>query len=161
MQLGIHHADTLRYWLGPVKRVQGSFARLATQAEIDDVGMAMLEFAGGARGILNSSYVSPKTFSLRLYGTEANLFYETDMNVWPRADQMDAATTLSLQTKSERTVVAFEPRDMLIDELEEFARCVRGEAVPETDAAEALAALELIRGALTAHESGRPYLLEN
>lgn len=40
MQLGVHHADTLQYLLGPVVRVRGSFARLSTAAEIDDVASA-------------------------------------------------------------------------------------------------------------------------
>lgn len=153
MQLGVHHADTLQYWLGPVKRVQGSFARLSTEAEIDDVGSALIEFESGTRGTLNSSYVSPKTFYLRLFGTEANLFYETDMSIWPNAEKMDPATTLTLQTKSGSETIAFETRDMLMDELDEFARCVRGEAVPETGAAEGLAALQVIRGALESHEN--------
>lgn len=157
IQLGLHHADTLQYWLGPVKRVQGSFARLATPAEIDDIGSALLEFESGARGTLSSSYVSPKTFYLRLFGTEANLFYETDMSIWPQADQMDAATTLTLHTKSGPEPVDFEPHNMLVEELEEFARCIRGEAEPETGAAEGLAALEVIRGAIASHESGQIY----
>lgn len=160
MQLGIHHADTLQYWLGPVRRVQGSFARIATPAEIDDVGQALLEFESGVRGTLNSTYGSPKTFFLRLFGTEANLHYNTDMSVWPQAGQMDAATTLTLQTKTGPETVDFEPRDMLAEELDEFARCIRGEAVPETGAAEALAALEIIRGALNSHESGQIYTVE-
>jgi UDP-N-acetyl-2-amino-2-deoxyglucuronate dehydrogenase len=155
MQLGIHHADTLQYWLGPVSRVQGSFARLATEAQIDDVGLAQLTFSSGARGALSSSYVSPKTFSLRLYGAGANLRYETDMSIWPQADQMDAATTLTLQSKSSTENVAFEEQDMLVEELDEFARCIRGEMAPETDGAAAMAALEVIRGAITSHESGR------
>jgi predicted dehydrogenase len=154
MQLGVHHADTLQYWLGPVRRVHGSFARLSTEAEIDDVGSALLEFESGARGALNSSYVSPKTFYLRLFGTEANLFYETDMSIWPNAEKMDPATTLTLQTKSGTETIDFDTRDMLMDELDEFARCVRGEAVPETGAAEGLAALRVIRGALESHENG-------
>jgi predicted dehydrogenase len=152
LQLGIHHADTLQYWLGPVSRVQGSFARLVTPAEIDDVGVALLEFANGARGVLSSSYVSPKSFSLRLYGSAANLDYETDMSIWPQAELMDAATTLTLQTKSGVETISFEPGDMLVEELAEFARCIGGEAVPETGAGEALAALEVIRGAMDAHE---------
>jgi predicted dehydrogenase len=155
MQLGIHHADTLQYWLGPVSRVQGSFAHLATAAEIDDVGQAQLAFSSGARGALSSSYVSPKSFSLRLYGSEANLHYETDMSIWPQADQMDAATTLTLQSKSGTQSITFEERDMLSEELDEFARCIRGEMSPETDGAAAMAALEVIRGAITSHESGR------
>ena len=36
IQLGIHHADTLAYWLGPVARSFGSFARVATEAESED-----------------------------------------------------------------------------------------------------------------------------
>ena len=127
MQLGIHHADTLQYWFGPVARVRGAFAHLATSAEIDDVGVAQLEFQNGALGMLTGSYVSPKTYYLRLYGTEAVLEYQTDMNIWPKADQMDHATTLTLRTKSTTEQLEFETRDMLVDELAEFARCVRGD----------------------------------
>jgi predicted dehydrogenase len=159
MQLGIHHADTLQYWLGPAQSASGSFARLETAAEIDDVGTVQIEFASGARGLLSSSYVSPKTFYLRLYGTEANLIYETDMSIWPQANQMDAATTLTLQTKSERHVIPFDQRDMLVEELDEFARCVQGEAVPETGADAGLSALQVIRGAISSHQSGRVIVL--
>lgn len=154
MQLGIHHADTLQYWLGPVVRVRGAFAHLATSAEIDDVGIAQLEFANGALGTLTGSYVSPKTYSLRLYGTEGALDYQTDMSIWPKADQMDRATTLTLRTKSTVEQVEFEPRDMLVDELDEFARCVRGEMQPETGAQEGLHALNVILSAIRSHETG-------
>lgn len=160
MQLGIHHADTLRYWLGPATRVQGSFAHQVTQAEIDDVGVALLEFEGGTCGTLTSSYVSPKTFRLRLYGTQAVLDYQTDMSVWPQADRMDGATILTLQTQSGQQPVDIVPRDMLVEELEEFARCVRGEAHPETGPAEALAALQVILGAIRSNETGQIISLE-
>ncbi len=161
LQLGIHHADTLQYWLGPVQRVQGSFARLSTPAEIDDVGLALLEFTDGARGALSSSYVSPHTFYLRLYGTKANLDYQTDMSVWPNAERMDAATTLTIQTKSSRQSIPFENKDMLIEELDEFARCVRRETTPETGPEAGLAALQVILAALTAHESGQVYHIDH
>lgn len=160
LQLGVHHADTLQYLLGPVVRVRGSFAHLATPAEIDDVGVAALEFAGGAQGTLTSSYVSPKTFFLRLYGTAAVLDCRTDMSVWPETERMDAATTLTLHTRTGQTPVAFESRDVLVEELEEFARCVRGAAQPETGAAEGLAALRVVLGALHSHESGAVVALE-
>lgn len=154
MQLGIHQVDTLLYWLGDAQRVMGSLARLATTAEIDDLGTVTIKFASGARGIVSSSYVSPKTFYLRLYGTEANLIYETDMSVWPQAEKMDGATTLALQTKSGSKHVDFVAQDMVVAELEEFGRCVRGEMQPETDAAVGLAALRVVRGAIAAHECG-------
>ena len=160
MQLGVHHADTLQYLLGPVARVHGSFARLITSAEIDDVGMAMLEFESGARGIISSSYVSPKTYYIRIYGTEGTLDYTVDMSIWPNADKIEQVTSLTIQTDNGKEKIAFEPQHMLLEELEEFAFCVRGEATPETGAKEALAALRVIRGAIESHESGVPVSLE-
>jgi predicted dehydrogenase len=147
MQLGIHHVDTLAYWLGPVQRASGRFAHVETSADIDDVGVVTLEFESGALGSLTGSYVSPKTLSLRLLGTEAVLDYRTDFSVWPDARALDGVTTLALAGKR----VSFEARDMLAEELAEFGRCIRGEAEPETGADEGIAALAVVRQALEAH----------
>jgi UDP-N-acetyl-2-amino-2-deoxyglucuronate dehydrogenase len=144
MQLGIHHVDTLAYWLGPIARAEGRFARVATAAEIDDVGVVCLEFASGALGVVTGSYVSPKTLALRLQGTEAVLEYRTDFSVWPDARALDGATTLTLGGEP----VAFEQRDMLAEELAEFGRCIRAGGAPETGAGEGIAALRAIHDAL-------------
>ena len=147
MQLGIHHVDTLAYWLGPVRRASGRFAHVETPADVDDVGVVTLEFESGALGSLTGSYVSPKTLSLRLLGTEAVLDYRTDFSVWPDARALDGVTTLTLA--GER--VSFEARDMLAEELAEFGRCIRGEAEPETGADVGIAALAVVRQALESH----------
>ena len=147
MQLGIHHLDTLAYWLGPVQRASGRFAHVHTQADIDDVGILTLEFESGALASLTGSYVSPKTLSLRLFGTEAVLDYRTDFSVWPDAQALDGVTTLTLDGEP----VDFEKRDMLAEELAEFGRCIRGEAEPETGADEGLAALGAVLQALDSH----------
>jgi UDP-N-acetyl-2-amino-2-deoxyglucuronate dehydrogenase len=144
MQLGIHHVDTLAYWLGPVSRAEGRFAHVHADADIDDVGVATLEFASGALGALTGSYVSPKTFSLRLLGTEAVLDYRCDFSVWPDAAALDGVTTLTLDGEP----VDFEERDMLAEELAEFGAAIRGEATIETGAAEGLAALGVVLEAL-------------
>ena len=148
LQLGVHHADTLAYWLGPVARSSGAFAHLAIEAEIDDVGVVCLEFERGAVGVITGSYVSPRTYFLRLYGTEAVLDYETDMSVWPNAAEVDAATTLTLRVGGAADSVPFERRDPLVEELDEFAAAIRGETVFETGAEEAIAALRVILDAL-------------
>jgi predicted dehydrogenase len=147
MQLGIHHVDTLAYWLGPVRRASGRFAHVHSHAEIDDVGVVTLEFESGVLAGLTGSYVSPKTLSLRLLGTEAVLDYRTDFSVWPDARALDGVTTLELS--GER--IEFEERDMLAEELAEFGRCIRGEAEPETGANEGIAALAAVLQALEAH----------
>jgi UDP-N-acetyl-2-amino-2-deoxyglucuronate dehydrogenase len=147
MQLGIHHVDTLSYWLGPVRRAAGRFAHVHTQADIDDVGAVTLEFQSGALGTVTGSYVSPKTLSLRLLGTDAVLDYHTDFSVWPDAQALDRVTTLTLNGDP----LEFDERDMLAEELDEFGRCIRGEAEPETGAGEGIAALAAVLGALGVH----------
>lgn len=144
MQLGIHHVDTLVSWLGPVARSSGRFARVATDAEIDDVGVVTLEFETGALGVVTGSYVSPKTLGLRLQGTDAVLEYRTDFSVWPDARALDRATTLTLGGEP----VDFDERDMLAEELAEFGRCIRDGAEPETGATEGIMALRTILDAL-------------
>jgi len=147
MQLGIHHVDTLSYWLGPVARASGCFARVHTHAEVDDVAVVTLEFEAGALASLTGSYVSPKTLSLRLLGTDAVLDYRTDFSVWPDAEALDRVTTLTLAGEP----VDFEERDMLAEELAEFGSCIRGEAQPQTGADEGIAALGAVLQALESH----------
>ncbi len=144
MQLGIHHVDTLAYLLGPVARSSGAFAHVAADAGIDDVGVVTLEFRSGALGVVTGSYVSPKTLSLRLFGSEGVLDCRTDFSVWPDAAALDGVTELTLNGEP----VEFEERDMLAEELGEFGACIRGEAVIETGAEEGLAALGAVLEAL-------------
>jgi predicted dehydrogenase len=141
MQLGIHHADTLACLLGPVTRTTGRFARVHTEAEIDVVGAATLQFASGALGVLTGSYVSPHTFSLRVLGTSGVLEYRADLAaVWPDAERVDEVSTVTVDGEP----IGFEPRDMLAEELAEFGAAIRGETAVETGAAEGLAALRVV-----------------
>lgn len=145
VQLGMHHADTLQYLLGPVTRTRGRANRVVSRLDIDDTGVALLEFESGALGTITDSYVSPKTYSLRLLGTEAVLEYRTDISVWPAADRLDEMTTLTVGGNR----VEFAHVDPLVEELNELGRCARGEAKPETGASEGLAALRVIADALS------------
>jgi predicted dehydrogenase len=144
MQLGIHHVDTLASWLGEPVAASGRFSHVHSDADIDDVGVVCLEMASGSLAAVTGSYVSPKTFALRLSGTEAVLDYRADFSVWPDARRLDEVTTLELNGEA----VEFEERDMLAEELAELVRCVRTGAAPETGAAEGIAALRAIREAL-------------
>ena len=148
MQLGIHQIDTLAAWLGPIAHSSGRFARVATPADLDDVGVVTLEFASGALGVVTGSYVSPRTHWLRLQGTRAILEYRMDFSVWPDAQALDGASVVTVDGET----VAFETRDMLADELAEFGRCVRDGAEPETGADEGIAALRVVLDALAGEE---------
>jgi predicted dehydrogenase len=144
MQLGIHSIDTLAYLLGPISGATGRFAHVHADADIDDVAVVTLEFESGALGSVTGSYVSPKTMSMRLLGTEAVLDIRTDMSVWPDAEALDGATTMTLAGES----VEFDDRDMLAEEMVEFGHCIAGDAEPETGAAEGMVALGAVLEAL-------------
>jgi predicted dehydrogenase len=144
MQLGIHSIDTLAYLLGPISGATGRFAHLHADADIDDVAVVTLEFESGALASVTGSYVSPKTLSLRLLGTEAVLDVRTDMSVWPDAQALDGATTMTLGDEA----MEFDDCDMLAEELAEFGHCMAGDAEPETGAAEGMVALGAVLEAI-------------
>lgn len=110
--------------------------------------------------MISTSYVSPKTFRIRVYGTEANLEYRIDMSVWPEAERMDEATTVTLERADRSERAPFDRRDMLVDELEEVGRCAREGTTPETGGAEGMAALRVILGVVASAGDGRSAQIE-
>lgn len=49
---GIHYIDLLRYLCGDVKRVHAKLSTLGADIEVEDTGVAILEFNSGALGVL-------------------------------------------------------------------------------------------------------------
>lgn len=150
IQLGVHHADTLQYLLGPVKSVQACARRLYTQAEVPDAIMAILEFESGALGYLGTGWASPGVYQVSLQGTKANLFYDLDFTHWDEAHEVDKVSTLLSQKygESQRTSLELPSTDMFREQLEEFALAIRGKAKVEVGALEAVRALAVVEAAL-------------
>lgn len=142
-QLGVHHADSLQYLLGPVARVSAWQRRLAVRAAIDDVTVALLEFESGALGYLGAHYAVPDLRFVHLLGTQANV-------------RWDRATGLLLETEEGRTQLPVAENDTVLEEIEEFARCIRAGTTPEVGGDEALRALAVIEAAVLSNERGRP-----
>ena len=150
IQLGVHHADTLQYLLGPVASVTAHARRLHTKAEVPDAVMCILEFASGALGYLGCGWASPGVYQMRLQGTEANLMYDLDFTHWDESQQADDWSTLVSQAYGEsvRPEVTLPRTDMFREQLEEFALAIRGEAEVEVGAGEAIRALAVVHAAL-------------
>jgi D-apiose dehydrogenase len=53
---GIHLIDTLRFLLGDIKQVYGRTAHVSPLVRGDDRGLVVMDFAGGATGIVDLSY---------------------------------------------------------------------------------------------------------
>jgi predicted dehydrogenase len=154
IQLGVHHADNLQYLLGPVRTVSAHARKLYTKAEVPDAVMAILEFESGPLGYIGAGWASPGVYTLNLQGTKANLRYDLDFTHWDESQDADRYSALYSQAygESERPRVELAKTDMFREQLDEFARAIRGEAEVEVGAVEAIRALAVVHAALASSE---------
>ena len=166
MTLGVHPADTLQYLLGPVQSVSAFFNRLCLDTEIIDTGNLILKFDSGCQGYLGANFVTPWNYYLNLYGTEANIYFNLNLPAlknpepgqyadnWNLADRY---SELYLKRKGEdqRVKIDLEFGEIIMEEIDEFADCVRSGKKPETGGQEGLRALAVILAAIRSAESGK------
>lgn len=166
-QLGIHQIDNLQFLLGPVAEVFAYGKPLYTRVANLTVVQVVLEFENGTLGYLGANWTCPGVFYVRLYGTSANLFYQLDFSWWAQSAKTDDHSSLerqefaSMGDDPDRRVlrilpVSFPRTNHLREEIEEFARAVRGEAHVEVGAAEAVRNVAVLAAAVRSAEEGRP-----
>lgn len=143
--LGIHEVDTFNYLVGPAKRVTAFSKQLAGLTGLDETTMAVIEFESGPLGYLGTTYFAPPVVTVAAFGTGANVWNEED------------GTRLFVQKSGEaaRTEQDVETIDTVTDELEEFARCIRDGATPETGGPEGLEVAAVLEAIVQSVESGR------
>jgi predicted dehydrogenase len=156
IQLGVHHADTLQYLLGPVRSVTATIRKLYTKSEVPDATMTILEFEAGMLAYLGCGWASPGVYSMNLLGTKANLFYDLDFTRWNESHMADKFSSLKSQSygESDRKAVDMGSSDMFREQLDEFALAIRGEAEIEVGATEGVAALAVVHAALESSARG-------
>ena len=169
MTMGIHHADTLNHFFGPVKKVFSFFSKLYIPADVEDAEMTTFQFESGVLGHLGSTYASPRANWIRVYGTDAhlicnlslpNLPFDEYLKVWSVVDKY---TCLQLfdKGKDEPETVPLPIGDPILEEVDEFADCIRTGRRPETDGEAALAALALVRAAIDSARTDAPVDLKS
>jgi predicted dehydrogenase len=145
LQIGIHYVDVLEYLMGPVQRASAQLAQLVLPGDNPDVANMILEHESGALSNLTASYASASEFyMLNVYGKEASAFY----------DLFSGLRHLRRGEQAPRAVPA-EKNDTIREELEEFARCVRTGAKPETDGFWATRNLAVIMAGVRSAREGR------
>ncbi len=143
--MGIHHVDTLQYLLGPIVRVMAMSKRLAAPGDLDDATAALFEFQRGPLGCLGTCLSAPRVLYLNVYGTEANAFSEGE----------GERLFLQLAGQEDRIPLPVSPVDALREELEDFARAVRGEGAYEVTPDEAVRAVAVCEAIVRSSETGR------
>ena len=145
LQIGIHYSDVLEYLLGPVTAVSGRFARLVLPGDNPDVASLVLEHENGALSTLNASYASASEYYLmNLYGKEASAYYDFHQGL--RFLRRGSKTSESIPCQK---------NDPIVEELEEFAAAVRGDAEPEMDGERSTASLAVLLAGIRSAKEGR------
>jgi predicted dehydrogenase len=110
-----------------------------------DVASLLLEHENGALSTLNASYASASEYYLmNIYGKEASAYYDMHGGLrWLRRGS----------DKAEKVDVP--KADAIVDELEEFARAVRGETPVEMDGERSTASLAVILAGIRSAKEGR------
>jgi len=169
MTMGVHHADTLQYYFGPIKKVFAFFNKLYSRADVEDVTMTTFQFESGVLGYLGSTYVSPRANWVYAYGTEGHLFctlslpnlpFDEYLRVWSVVDRYTLLQFFD-KGKDKPETIPLSIGDPILEEIDEFADCIRTGKKPETDGRGALAALALIRAAIDSARTGKPVELKN
>lgn len=141
--LGIHQIENFHYLAGPITRV-AAVSRRGRSVPIDEATAMVFEFASGAVGTLVSSFFAPWRISLSVYGTEGAAF----------ADRDGAALSYQARGENRPTEIPLPEFDAVVDQLMEFARCVRAGGRPEVSGAEGLAVVAVLEAATRSVATG-------
>jgi predicted dehydrogenase len=142
--LGVHTVDTFHYFMGPAKKVTSFSARIHGFNDLDEATTVLVEYESGPLASINTTYFAPPIVSLSVFGSDAAAWNEEDgkrLFTQARSDP----------TRNEQEV---ETIDTLVDEIAEFARCIRGEGEPETGVAEAIEVAAVLEAVGRSVESG-------
>ena len=117
------------------------------------VTATLLEFESGLRGYLGSSYVSSFSHWIKVYGTQKNAFFSELGGLILTEDSWEEG-----QVREDVAPPAnvTPPMPTIVEEIGEFARCIRTGDSPEIGGEVALHNLAVVLAAVESGRSGRP-----
>jgi UDP-N-acetyl-2-amino-2-deoxyglucuronate dehydrogenase len=173
MNQSIHTLDALLHLAGPVATVRASTACLAHERiEVEDIGIALLEFANGARGVIEGMTCAwsekGHPARLQLAGTDGSVFLADEaFEVWEfrDSDEADAVvrerfmrTTAAGQGANDPKAISFLQHQRNFEAIVEAIRADRPVAPSAAEARRSVALLEAIYR--SAAEGGQRVRLE-
>jgi predicted dehydrogenase len=143
--LGVHTVDTFHYFMGPAKKVISFSTRIHGFNDLDEATTVLVEYESGPIASINTTYFAPPVVGLSVFGSDAAAWNEED------------GKRLFTQARSDptRTEQDVETIDTLVDEIAEFARCIREGITPETGLPEAIEVAAVLEGIGRSLETGR------
>ena len=158
MNQASHYVDLLDWLIGPVQTISAFTATLARNIQVEDTGVAAIQWRSGALGSINVTMLTyPKNLegsitiigekgTVRLGGVAVN-----KIEHWAFADS-DADDEQVEKASYDTTSVYGHGHTGYYDNV---LKSLRGEAEPETDGREGLRSLELLIGTYLSARDGR------
>lgn len=140
--LGVHVVDNLIYLVGTPKSVSAISKPLRGATNLDDVTTLLLDFESGPLGYAGTSLVLPKILTTAVFGTEGL--------AWSEEEGTRLFRQAPDQTTREEHKVT--PIDAVVDELAEFAACIRSGATPEVDGVQALVVVAVLEASMLSQQ---------
>ncbi len=153
IQVGIHVIDTLQYLMGPISRVLSWQARGGLVGNMLGVTATLLDFESGLLGYLGSSYVSSFSHWIKIYGTQKNAFFNELGGLILTEDSWEEGRVRE-DVAPPANVTS--PMPAIVEEIEEFALCIRTGESPEIGGQAALHNLAVVLAAVESDKLGRP-----
>ena len=143
--LGVHQIDTFHYLAGPIGGVYAMSERLQSGSGVDDTSTIIFRFASGMQGHLFTSLASGPAVEVAAFGVDAI----------GRSTGDGAKLTRQKRGSTDLEEIPLTPLDTIADEIDEFARSIRGESSPEVDGNEARRVVAVLEAIISSVESGQ------
>lgn len=151
--VGIHTIDTLHYLLGPIGRVFSWHDSGGLEVANSWVTATLLEFDSGMRGYLGSTYVSGFSHWIKVYGTRKNAYFSELGGLTLTEDSWEAGQVHEVVAPPANVTA---PMPAVIEEIGEFARCIRTGQSPEIGGEMALQNLAVVLAAVESARLDKP-----
>ncbi len=156
MNQGIHFIDLLLSAMGPATSVYAKTKTLAHNIEVEDIGVALVEFANGGFGVIEASTAIFPGLPARLdiHGTRGTLSIKGDTLVFLHIEGQEPQTASDLKKSG-----ASDPKDIdvtpFIRQFTDIVQAIQTGRQPIVNGAEARKPLELILAIYESAKTGK------
>lgn len=160
MNQGIHFIDLLLSAMGPVKSVSAKAKTTAHQIEVEDIGMAMLEFKNGAYGVIQASTATYPGLPARLdiHGTKGTLVIKGDRLSFLHIEGKEPEYSADINSGG-----AANPMDIditpFVRQFQDIVSAINNNCSPRVNGKEARNALQLVLAVYQSAQTNKPVFL--
>ncbi|HZG58647.1 Gfo/Idh/MocA family oxidoreductase [Paenibacillus sp.] len=162
MNQGIHQIDLMLWYGGPASAVSGKIATMTHEMEAEDVGAALVTFAGGALGVLTASTSLAPGFppTVKLFGERGAIWLEGNAVVhWsvPGVERPPAPESASIEGGNDPKAFTHENHRR---QLEDVLDAIAAGRPPLLRGEDGRATVRLIEAIVESSETGREVRLD-